>query len=97
MVYCCLQGQCGRIIILGDLRSVRVLNGTAVSEEEATTALKQMATSHLTLTTLMNQAHSHPEAPNTLTLSSVARILHRDHQHRLSHLRPQDNWTQLVS
>ncbi len=60
------------------MKSLRKLDGSAVSQDEASSALRQVVVSHLSLTTLLGHSHTDTQAPQSLTLAPIAETVHRE-------------------
>ena len=75
---CFLQTEFFRRYALGRLKTLRQIDGSDVSQEEASSALRQVVTSHLSLTALLGHAHADSHPPKSLTLTPIAVTLHRE-------------------
>lgn len=66
------QGSCFRVHALGHLHSLIELDGVQVTSEEVSEAARMMAASHLSLTTLLDWAHTAREPTPSLSLLPIA-------------------------
>lgn len=64
---------------MGRIRTLQTVDGVAITQEEASMAMKRVVSSHLTMTTLLEHAYSNVTPLPSLSVQSVAQTLH-NHQ-----------------
>ena len=68
-----------RTYVLGRIRSLQTVDSQAVTEEEASRAVRNVVASHLTLSTLLSHAYTDVSPLPSLSVSPIAQTLHSHH------------------
>lgn len=92
------QPQNIRLRVIGRLKSLTLLDGSAVTEHEATAALRVAAGSRICQLSLLTHARVDSHKPRSLSLMPTAEILEKQSHHRPEKLGETDtHWYQKVS
>ena len=87
-----------RLRTIGRIRSLTKLNGIAVTEEEATAALRMAAGSRISQVSLLAHSRMDPHRPRSLSLNSYAQILTQSSRWKPDRAGDSDNaWYSKVS
>lgn len=79
-----------RCYVVGRIRTLHIVDGHTVTQNEASEAIRNVVSSHLTLATLLNHAHANTTPLPSLSVLPIARVL------AVQHPTPHTDWCSKV-